>query len=132
MLPDGALEPGRTALISDLLFDTISYFDYKESFYHAFLTGLFSNGGYQVESNYENGLSRSDLVIKDRKNRRAAVIEAKWAEAGSQLEKECLGALDQIEHRQYARKIERSGFQKVVKLGMAFFQKTCLEMGPDH
>ena len=41
MLPDGALEPGRTALISDLLFDTISYFDYKESFYHAFLTGLF-------------------------------------------------------------------------------------------
>ena len=80
----------------------------------------------------ENGLGRSDLVIKDRKNRRAAVIEAKWAEAGSQLEKECLGALDQIKHRQYARKIERSGFQKVVKLGMAFFQKTCLEMGPDH
>lgn len=32
-----------TTLISDLLFDTISYYDYQESFYHAFLTGLFSN-----------------------------------------------------------------------------------------
>lgn len=28
--------------LSDLLFDTISYHDYSEHFYHAFLTGLFS------------------------------------------------------------------------------------------
>lgn len=59
-----------TELLSDLLFDTISYHDYAESFYHAFLTGLVTSGGYIVESNYENGLGRSDLVIKDRRNRR--------------------------------------------------------------
>ncbi len=32
-------------LISDLLFDTISYHDYKKSFYYAFLTGLVSKSG---------------------------------------------------------------------------------------
>ena len=42
-----------TELLSDLLFDTISYHDYAESFYHAFVTGLVSSAGYIVESNYE-------------------------------------------------------------------------------
>lgn len=115
-----------TNIISDLLFDTISYYDYRESFYHAFLTGLVSNAGYQVESNYENGLGRSDLVVKDRKNRCAIVIEAKWAESEAVLEKECEAALRQIEERQYAKKIERMGFRQVIRFGMAFFQKQCL------
>lgn len=44
-----------TTLLSDLLFDTISYHDYRESFYHAFLAGLLANAGYPVESNYEYG-----------------------------------------------------------------------------
>ena len=85
-----------TELISDLLFDTISYHDYAESFYHAFLIGLFSNAGYRIESNYENRLGRSDIVIKDRKNRRAVVPEAKRAYYEKQLESECDKALAQI------------------------------------
>lgn len=115
-----------TKLLSDLLFDTISYHDYRESFYHAFLAGLVSDAGYQVESNYEHGLGRSDLVIKDPANRRAVVIEAKWTADESQLEAECRGALRQIQEKQYARKIQRLGFQKVQEFGVAFFQKTCL------
>ena len=39
-------------LLSDLLFNTISYHDYAESYYHAFLTGLFSSAGYIVESHF--------------------------------------------------------------------------------
>ncbi|WP_242964466.1 hypothetical protein [Eubacterium sp. An3] len=45
-----------TEILSNILFDTISYHDYQESFYHAFLAGLFSGAGYIVESNYEHGL----------------------------------------------------------------------------
>ena len=45
-----------TTIISDLLFNTISYHDYAESFYHAFLAGLMSKDRYKIESNYENGL----------------------------------------------------------------------------
>lgn len=112
--------------LSDLLFDTISYHDYSENFYHAFLTGLFSGTEYIVESNYENGLGRSDIVIKDRTNRRAAVVEAKIAKSESRLAKECEKALAQIEENQYARKVERAGYGKVVRLGMAFYKKKCL------
>lgn len=115
-----------TVLISDLLFDTISYHDYAESFYHAFITGLFSNAGYRVESNYENGLGRSDLVIKDRRNRRAAVLEAKRTDSEGGLEKECRDALEQIDDKQYAKKVERDGFHNVCRYGIAFFQKKCL------
>ena len=63
------------------MFETISYHDYAESFYHAFLVGLFANAGYIVESNYESGLGRSDLVIKDKKKRRAVIMEMKIADS---------------------------------------------------
>ena len=115
-----------TELLSDLLFDTISYHDYSESFYHAFVTGLVSSAGYIVESNYENGLGRSDIVIKDRRNRRAAVLEAKIVSEEGQMEKKCQEALKQIEEKQYAKKIERSGFRKVISYGTAFYKKECL------
>lgn len=115
-----------TELLSDLLFDTISFHDYAESFYHAFVTGLVASAGYIVESNYENGLGRSDIVIKDRRNRRAVVIEAKIASSEDKLEAECQNAINQMEENQYARKIERSGFRKVVRYGIAFYKKECL------
>lgn len=115
-----------TAILSDLLFDTISYHDYRESFYHAFLTGLVSGAGYQVESNYENGFGRADLVIRDRRNRRAAVIEAKWTDSEKKLEQECGNALRQIAERQYAKKTERSGYREVWSYGIAFYKKQCL------
>lgn len=47
-----------TELISDLLFDTISYHDYAESFYHAFLTGLFSN----ADTTW-NRIMKTDLAV---------------------------------------------------------------------
>lgn len=115
-----------TELISNLLFDTISYHDYAESFYHAFLTGLFSNAGYRVESNYEYGLGRSDIVVKDRKNRRAVVLEAKRASNEDKMESDCEEALAQIQKKQYAKKAERDGYKNVGRLGVAFFQKRCL------
>lgn len=115
-----------TELLSDLLFNTISYHDYAESFYHAFVTGLVASAGYIVESNYENGLGRSDIVIKDRRNRRAVAIEVKIASSEDKLETECQNAINQIEENQYARKIERSGFRKVVRYGIAFYKKECL------
>lgn len=111
--------------ISNTLFDTISYYDYQESFYHAFLAGLFSRKGYKVESNYENGLGRSDIVIKDRKNRRAVVIETKITDSENKLDLACKKALRQIAEKQYAIAIEKAGYKQVISLGIAFYQKQC-------
>ena len=113
-------------LISDLLFETISYHDYAESFYHAFLAGLFTNAGYIVESNYESGLGRPDLVIKDKKKRQAVIIEIKIADSMQSLQKSAEKAMDQIEDMRYADGIFAQGYQKVIKYGAAFYQKNCL------
>lgn len=115
-----------TDLLSDLLFDTISYHDYAESFYHAFLVGLLSSSGYIVESNYENGLGRSDVVLKDRARRCAIVIETKIVDSEEKMSQACSRALEQIEEMQYAKKIERSGFRNVIRYGVAFYKKECL------
>lgn len=113
-------------LISDLLFETISYHDYAESFYHAFLAGLFANAGYIVESNYESGLGRPDLVIKDKKKRQAVIIEIKIADSMQSLQKAAEKALDQIEDMRYADGILAQGYQKLIKYGAAFYRKNCL------
>lgn len=113
-------------LISDLLFETISYHDYAESFYHSFLAGLFTNAGYIVESNYESGLGRPDLVIKDKKKRQAVIIEIKITDSMQSLQKSAEKAMDQIEDIRYADGIFAQGYQKVIKYGAAFYRKNCL------
>lgn len=79
-----------------------------------------------MESNYENGLGRSDIAVKDRKGRRAAVLEAKRAAREGDMEKECDEAIGQIVKMQYAKKVEHDGYRNVTKLGVAFFGKKCL------
>lgn len=120
-------DTGRLSdLISELLFETISYHDYAESFYHAFLAGLFANAGYIVESNYESGLGRPDLVIKDKKKRQAAIMEMKIADSLESMQKEEKRALNQIEEMRYADGMYAQGYQKVIKYGAAFYRKSCL------
>lgn len=120
-------DAGRLSyLISELLFETISYHDYAESFYHAFLAGLFVNAGYIVESNYESGLGRPDLVIKDKKKRQAAIMEMKIADSLESMQKEEKRALNQIEEMRYADGMYAQGYQKVIKYGAAFYRKSCL------
>lgn len=115
-----------TELLSDILFDTISFHDYAESYYHAFLAGLFSQAGYIVESNYENGLGRTDITLKDRKNRRAIIIETKISKSSETMGESCQTALNQIQNQQYAKKLEHSGFKTVTCYGIAFYKKSCL------
>ena len=112
-------------LMSDLLWKTISYMDYHEDYYHAFLAGLFVGRGYETESNRERGLGRPDLLLVDTDNRRAIIIETKKAADKARLDAACDAALSQIAQRRYADEIE-DGYQTVLCYGVAFYQKTAL------
>lgn len=118
-------ERALTEQLSELLFDTISYHDYQESYYHAFVAGLFAGAGYVVESNYEYGLGRPDLVIKDRENRRVIMIEMKHSKNEQQMAEDCRKAVEQIDVKAYARKVLK-GFRTVICFGIAFYEKECL------
>ncbi len=88
--------------MTKLLRMTISYHDYREDFYHAFLAGIFAGAGYVVESNKEHGEGRSDVIVKDIRNGRVAVFEAKYAKTLDALPDACDTAIQQINDRMYA------------------------------
>ena len=114
-----------TAEINKLLYKTISYHDYKEDFYHAFLTGILAGSGCAVESNREHGEGRSDIVIYHPDRPQVVLFEAKYAKTLGGLQKSCAEALQQIEDRQYAKEFE-DDYDSVLCYGIAFYKKRCL------
>ena len=114
-----------TAEINKLLYKTISYHDYKEDFYHAFLTGILAGSGCAVESNREHGEGRSDIVMYHPDRPQVVIFEAKYAKTLNGLEESCAAALQQIEDRQYAKEFEED-YDSVLCYGIAFYKKRCL------
>lgn len=111
--------------MNKLLRKTISYHDYREDFYHAFLAGIFAGAGYAVESNREHGEGRSDVVVSDPMNGRVAVFEAKYADSLQSMERKCDEALCQMDEKMFAREYE-DDYDQIVCYGIAFFKKRCL------
>ena len=137
---DSARKENRTALfdavwsgdietlteeMNELLRKTISYHDYKEDFYHAFLAGIFTGAGYSVDSNRERGEGRSDVVVRNSSKGRVALFEAKYAKTLDGLEASCEAALQQIEDRQYAKDFA-DDYDDILCYGIAFYKKRCL------
>ena len=114
-----------TEQMNKLLRKTISYHDYKEDFYHAFLAGIFAGAGYEVDSNKEHGEGRSDVVVLDPEGDRVAIFEAKYSRTQDAMSKDCAAALEQIEDRQYAKEFE-DDYDSALCYGIAFYKKRCL------
>ena len=114
-----------TKEISTLLRMTISYYDYREDFYHAFLAGIFAGAGYSVESNREHGEGRSDIVIYNDVTGQVAVFEAKYSRKLDDLEIDCQKVLDQIDTKMYAKEFEDT-YDEVLCYGISFYKKRCL------
>lgn len=114
-------EQAASEVISDLLWKTISYNDYHEDYYHAFLAGAFVGLGYEVESNKKKGLGRPDILLKDEDHRRAIIIEAKRSERESDMDADCDEAIGQIISQKYAEGVY--GYGQILCYGAAFFQK---------
>lgn len=113
-----------TEEMAKLLRKTISYHDYKEDFYHAFLAEIFTGAGYTVDSNKEHGEGRSDVVIYDDTNGRVAIFEAKYSKTSDRMEMDCDRAIDQINDRMYADEYADE-YETVLCYGIAFYKKRC-------
>ena len=114
-----------TVEMNILLRKTISYHDYKEDFYHAFLAGIFTGAGYAVESNKEHGEGRSDIVVYDSVNGQVAVFEAKTSKTMDVMSRDCEDAIRQIDDRMYAKEYEDE-YDHILCYGISFFKKRCL------
>lgn len=114
-----------TKEIGTLLRMTISYHDYKEDFYHAFLAGIFAGAGYVVESNKEHGEGRSDIVIYDDYEGKVAIFEAKKSQNPEDMKLDCEKAIKQINEKMYANEFE-DAYDEILCYGISFFKKRCL------
>ncbi|MBQ8563673.1 MAG: PD-(D/E)XK nuclease domain-containing protein, partial [Firmicutes bacterium] len=128
-----ALEEGDCQAAEDFisaqLLDTISYFDYAESYYHGFLTGLLKGAGaYDVQSNRESGTGRPDLILKTQLIRKGRVIilELKQASAAAEMEARCEEALAQIKAQRYTEPFIKEGYPIVQTYGICFCRKDCM------
>ena len=128
-----ALETGDCEAAQDFLneqlLDTISYFDYAESYYHGFMAGLLNNAGrYRVYSNRESGNGRPDIVMQTPNIRKGCVIllELKLAENIADLEAACDRGLAQIEEQRYAEPFTEEGYPNVLKYAVSFYKKDCM------
>lgn len=116
---------GITREMNGLLRRTISYHDYREDFYHAFLAGIFTGAEYMMDSNKEHGEGRSDVVVYDSINGCVAIFEAKYTKTLANLEHDCDIALQQINDRMYAKEYE-DDYDEILCYGISFFKKRCM------
>ena len=118
-------------MLHDYLWDSISVRDtavrknLKENFYHGMVLGLLrSRRDWIIKSNEESGEGYSDISVCT-PERTGIIIEFKYQENGN-LEKGCADALAQIETQKYAEGLKRRGMKKIIRYGIAFWEKECL------
>ncbi len=130
-----ALFSGRTDevqnIIDSMLMTFISFRDSScESYYHGFMTGVFSmvkTADMEISSNQESGNGFSDVIIKNESSKLAVILEFKKCGNGDPATRDmvCAEALEQIEVKQYDFDLKHRGYAEIIKYGIAFYGKCC-------
>ena len=114
-------------ILNEILFESVSFYDNYENFYHGFLVGLLS--GNKVESNREAGEGRFDIVIKPFNIfQKCIVIECKRTENPVNIENDAARAVKQIIDKKYIDGLKQQGYRNIIGYGIAFYQKSCYIM----
>lgn len=99
-----------------------------ESHYHTFLLGLFAGlvRYYDMHSNPNTGFGRADLLLVPKQGGDLGIIIELKHEKRQRVSKRLAAkALEQIDSRAYDTFLQRySGIEKVLKIGMAFANRT--------
>ena len=115
-------EQTASEMLSRILWNSISYFDYGEEYYHGMLNGIFTSRGFAPESNDEAGLGRLDLRVKDRRKRAYLLLEFKRSEKERDLDADCSYAIRQIHEKGYDKTMPE-GYEQQLLYGIAFYGK---------
>lgn len=120
--------------LTNLLRESISFYDNKETFYHGFLLGLLERiDGYAISSNQESGNGRYDIMLKSPDIEKAAIIfELKVASSYKNILAEAQRAICQINERHYGEELSRDGYSAIIYFGIAFYKKNCAIAKEEH
>jgi hypothetical protein len=116
--------------LENIMLNSVSCFDFnsnsKESHYHVFILGMLLGlrRRYYIHSNREGGRGRYDLVVEPmEKSKNGLVIEFKVAKEKEDLEKASEEALAQIEEKRYYEGLRDRGVEKIILVGISFYQR---------
>lgn len=116
--------------LENIMLNSVSCFDFnsnsKESHYHVFILGMLLGlrRRYYIHSNREGGRGRYDLVVEPMdKRKNGLVIEFKVAKEKEDLEKASEEALAQIEEKRYYEGLRDRGVEKIILVGISFYQR---------
>lgn len=116
--------------LENIMLNSVSCFDFnsnsKESHYHVFILGMLLGlrRRYYIHSNREGGRGRYDLVVEPMdKSKNGLVIEFKVAKEKEELEKASEEALAQIEEKRYYEGLRDRGVEKIILVGISFYQR---------
>ena len=112
------------------ILDTKAPDDMKENFYHGLLLGLLrgSNPDWLIKSNRESGDGFSDIIIRPENPDAGIIIEVKYADSFSGLEKACKKAMAQIRDKRYDEVLREEGRCDILAYGISFNKKRCMVM----
>ena len=116
-------EKTASEMLTKILWNSISYFDYGEEYYHGLLNGIFTARGFSPDSNDEAGLGRLDLRVRNRPERTFLLLEFKRSKKEEDLDVDCDEAIAQIFEKGYD-KVMPEGYQHQLLYGIAFYAKT--------
>lgn len=113
--------------LNDIMLETISSMDERESYYHGLVAGLLTGiKGYITKSNRETGKGRCDLFVKPVSRRKEAfIVEFKVTKKLAELEDKADEALAQIKEKDYARELIDDNYSVISSYGIAFCGKEC-------
>ena len=115
-------EQAASDMLTKILWNSISYFNYGEEYYHGILHGIFTAMGFSLEFIDEDGLGRLDLRVRDRRNRTYLLLEFKRSGREEDLEVDCDEAIKQVFTKGYD-KVKLEGYEKKLIYGIAFYAK---------
>lgn len=114
------------------LSNSISVFDAKgrdaerENSYHMLLVGLLAGkADWLVRSNVEAGEGFADIIVETDDLDAGVIVELKYAQTMTAMEKSCAKALAQIRAKRYAEYLHNNGREKILLYGIAFCKKRC-------
>ena len=116
-------ERAASEMLTKILWNSISYDDYGEEYYHGMLNGIFTSRGFAPDSNDEAGPGRLDLSVKDRGRRAFLLMEFKRSARKEDLDADCDEAIRQI-FEKGCDKVIPEGYEEQLICGIAFHAKT--------
>lgn len=119
----------RTLSNSISVFDAKGRDEERENSYHMLLVGLLAGkSDWLVRSNVEAGEGFADIIVETDDLDAGVIVELKYAQTMTAMEKSCAKALAQIRAKRYADYLHNNGREKVLLYGIAFCKKKCRVM----